>query len=36
MALAVASAIVYARWLTDEEAPFNRADLLEEHHEVVK
>jgi len=36
MALAVASAIVYSRWLTDEEAPFNKADLLESHHDVVK
>jgi hypothetical protein len=36
MALAVASAIVYARWLTDEEAPFNRADLLEDQHEIVR
>ena len=33
MALAVASAIIYARWLTDEDAPFNRAGLLEDHDE---
>lgn len=31
MALAVASGIVYSRWLTDENAPFNKQDLLEDH-----
>lgn len=36
MAQSVASAYIYCRWLTDEEAPFNRADLLEDHHEVAK
>lgn len=31
MALAVASAIVYSKWLTDEDAPFNRPDMIEDH-----
>jgi len=36
MALAVASAIVYTRWLTDENAPFNKAEMLEDHDMVSK
>lgn len=35
MAQTVASALIYCRWLTDEEAPFNRADLLEDQHELA-
>ena len=31
MALAVASALVYTRWLTDEHAPFKKTDLIDEH-----